>query len=276
MEQNIAQARTLLKKASKVIVLAGAGMSADIGTGTYWTGSDRQYGELISQFGFTQYEHAHGAMWITHREEQIQYYEDTLGPLVNNDVLAEGSPYRLLTEYLDVNDKDYFVVTSNVDAAFIRSGFDPEKLFEIHGSRTRSQCLNSPEGHGIFTTDVYSGKNTPCPFCSAPSRPNCLFFLDFDFNPRFTNVQQDKFFAYRDNIKTGEAIVLEIGAGTTIATIRNQGLRLNRDYDAPVIRINLHELDSQGGMENIIKRSVNAPIVGLAMTASAGLSKILE
>lgn len=275
MQESIDTAKHLLSNAEHVIILAGAGMSADVGIGTYWSGDNRQYGKEISRFGFTQYEHAQGKMWQTHRQEQIEFYKETLLPLVENNVLSPDSPYRLLKDYLDASEKEYYVVTSNVDAAFIRAGFNPERLFEIHGNRLRSQCLDTPQEHGVFLTDTNIGATTHCPTCNGDTRPNTLFFLDFDFNPSITNQQQDKFFAYRVSLTKGKAIVLEIGAGTTIATIRNQGLRLNRDYDSPVIRINLHELNTKGGMENIIKRSSTAPVIGLEMSSFDGLNCIL-
>lgn len=36
--------------------------------------------------------------------------------------------------------KDYFVVTSNVDGQFQKAGFNPDKLYEIHGSIHHVQC----------------------------------------------------------------------------------------------------------------------------------------
>lgn len=271
----INHARKLINDADRIIVLAGAGMSADIGIGTYWSGDKRQYGEKVSRFGFSQYEHAHGEMWKTHREEQIAFYAETLPALVNNNVLTDGSPYKILLDYLEVDGKDNFVVTSNVDAAFVRAGFDDSFIYEVHGNRLRSQCLAFPMEHGVFNTDISSIENTPCPVCHSPSRPNCLFFVDFDFNPLVLHKQQSKFLKYKESLNTGKTVILEIGAGTTIAAIRNQGMRINRDYDIPVVRINLYELNETTGMENIIRRSAKAPILGIEMNASKGLKALL-
>lgn len=271
----IEQARELISDASRIIVLAGAGMSADVGVGTYWSGANRQYGKDISRFGFSQYEHAHGDMWNTHREEQIAFYSESLPALVKNDVLTADSPYKILLDYLSAEKKDSFVATSNVDAAFIRAGFDAVKVYEVHGNRLRSQCLENPMEHGVFATDINSNINTPCPICKCPSRPNCLFFVDFDFNPFVLHHQQHAFNEYKQNLKKGKTVILEIGAGTTIAAIRNQGMRLNRDFDIPIIRINLHELNETTGMENIIRCSKQAPILGIETNASKGLKTLL-
>lgn len=271
----INQARQLIAESNRILVLAGAGMSADIGVGTYWSGAKRQYGEEISRFGFSQYEHAHGEMWKTHREEQVAFYAETLPSLVKNDVMTVDSPYKILKDYLQAEDKDSFILTSNVDAAFVRAGFDTSRIYEVHGNRLRSQCLQEPFEHGVFATDINNAANTPCPTCQSPSRPNCLFFVDFDFNPLVLHQQQKRFSDYKDSLYTGKTVILEIGAGTTIAAIRNQGMRLNRDYDIPIIRINLHELNETTGMENIIRRSIKAPNLGIEMNASKGLKTLL-
>lgn len=271
----IDQARQLIADSNRILILAGAGMSADIGVGTYWSGAKRQYGEEISRFGFSQYEHAHGEMWKTHQEEQIAFYNETLPYLVKNDVLTENSPYKILGDYLQVEGKESFVITSNVDAAFIRAGFDASRVYEVHGSRLRSQCLQKPFEHGVFATDAIRDENTPCPICQSPSRPNCLFFVDFDFNPLVLHQQQKRFSDYKDSLLIDKTVILEIGAGTTIAAVRNQGMRLNRDYDIPIIRINLHELNETTGMENIIRRSTKAPTLGIELNANKGLKTLL-
>lgn len=271
----INQARTLISNADRIIVLAGAGMSADIGIGTYWSGEKRQYGEELSRFGFSQYEHTQAEMWKTHREEQVAFYAETIPALVKNDVLTIDSPYKILADYLQDDGKDSFVLTSNVDAAFVRAGFDSSRIYEIHGSRLRSQCLENPMEHGVFDTDISIIGNTPCPICQSFSRPNCLFFVDFDFNPFVLHRQQHSFGEYKESLKTGNTVALEIGAGTTIAAVRNQGMRLNRDFDIPIIRINLYELNETTGMENIIRSSAKAPTLGIEMNATKGLKALL-
>ena len=44
--------------------------------------------------------------------------------------------YEALLDIVTKSDKikDYFVITSNVDGMFEKSGFDTEKIWEIHGN----------------------------------------------------------------------------------------------------------------------------------------------
>lgn len=276
MDESTLTARTLLSDAENVIILAGAGMSAEIGTGTYWSGPERQYAGNLSIHGFTDLEHAHGAMWDTHRAMQIDFYHGILDGLINTDVNNSTSPYRILHDYLEETGKNYFIMTSNVDGAFVRSGFSAEKIYEIHGTRLRSQCLDFPVEHGIFPTNTTSGIPTQCPECKGDTRPNCLFFVDFAFNPAIARKQQDQFTAFRESLSGTPSTVLEIGAGTTIATIRNQSLRINSKQHIPVIRINPHDLFNDGGLKNILPKSKIAPFVRIQADATPGLLSILR
>jgi len=269
---SISNAKYLLNEASNVIILAGAGMSQELGVATYWTGSQNQYAGAMSPYGFTDYEHAQGAMWKTHRAEQIAFYNSTLHGLISTEVTASTSPYKILFDYLNQVNKDYFIMTSNVDSAFKRTGFNPEKIYELHGNRTNSQCLDFPKEHGIFPTDIESGNPTKCPECSWDTRPNCLFFVDFEFNPALNRKQQDIYASYKRTLEDTATVALEIGAGTTIATIRNESLRLNSKQDIPVIRINTHDLHNYGGLKNILPKSKTAPFIALEQTARDGLT----
>ena len=44
--------------------------------------------------------------------------------------------YEVLLDIVEKSPKvkDYFIVTSNVDGMFEKAGFDPEKIWEIHGN----------------------------------------------------------------------------------------------------------------------------------------------
>ena len=37
---------------------------------------------------------------------------------------------------------NYFVITSNVDSQFLKSGFDINKLYEVHGTNRLWQCMD--------------------------------------------------------------------------------------------------------------------------------------
>lgn len=235
IESQLTHAAGIVKHADTVIILAGAGMSAEVGIPTYWVGADATYGGEKSEQGYTALQHGDASLWIQDTGAQIEYFTKKQEAFASIDFSA--SIYRTLLNA--VADKDYFCVTSNVDSGFIRAGFDSERLFEIHGSYRNCQCIMDPI-HGIFES-VDDG-NLACPVCAMPTRPNALFFNDSFFNPESMFKQQDRFNRFLE-IKEdtpGNIAIVEFGVGSTIPRVRQIGNRLYRDLKcADFIHVNL-------------------------------------
>jgi NAD-dependent SIR2 family protein deacetylase len=231
-------AQDILNRSRNVIILAGAGMSAELGTPVYYTGDNSRYGDEKSVYGYTALEHAFAPLWDNDRESQKKYSHDRWESMLAVDVSQTTSPYPQLLNYLQSHNKDYFVATSNVDSAFIRTGYDESKVLEIHGSSRVSQCLEEPTVHGIFPTQEQSSGFTSCPTCGGDTRPNTMYFVDFDFNPALLTQQQDAYVDFIEKCNPEETVVLEIGAGETVATLRNYSKKLNLLYGFDLIRIN--------------------------------------
>lgn len=231
------QARSKLHNARKVVILAGAGMSAELGIPTYYTGAQSLYGNTMSPFGYTDFEHAQEYLWQTDKESQIKYFNDSWKSLLTIDPQGEDSPYTELFDFLKENNKEYFVVTTNVDSSFVRSGYSVNSIFEVHGSYRLSQCVSTPD-HGIFPTGNPELGYTICPVCHNDSRPNTLFFMDFQFNADYINFQQQRFLNFINEANAADTIVIEIGAGETVNTLRELSYKLGQVYDFPVVRIN--------------------------------------
>ena len=276
MVNTVNEASTLFLSADKIMIFAGAGMSVEVGVQPYWTGNDKKYGSEESAEGFTAYEHSHASLWETDREAQIRHFNGNLMSLVGNDVLSADSPYKLLLDYLMATNKDYFVSTSNVDGAFVRAGFDSEKIFEVHGSRLRSQCLDYPHRHGVFATDLVSGKPTLCPTCKGDTRPNTFGFWDFDFNAKVSTEQRTRFQIFRETSAAEHTVGLVIGAGTTVPTIHDQSLMTNLAYEVPLIRINPNVSPQHLLAEQVFNFEPGALIIDVEDTAFSGIATLIS
>lgn len=124
-----------LEAADTIVIGAGAGLSASAG----FTYSEERFQQYFSDFeekygfhdmysgGFYPYQtpEEYWAYWS--RYIQINRYENTPKPVY--DML-----YRL------VKDKDYFVITTNVDHCFQKAGFDRRRLFYTQGDYGLFQC----------------------------------------------------------------------------------------------------------------------------------------
>lgn len=267
----LALSRKILASASNVIILAGAGMSADIGTPVYWTGDNNKYGDLTSIHGYTALEHAHAPLWRERPLLQAKYFQEAYeGMLALSLPSPPENPYLLLKTWLEENHKAYFTVTSNIDTAFSRQGYATDKLYEIHGAYSRSQCLINPKYHAVHPTVDPSVGLTFCPSCGNISRPNVLFFNDFFFNDSYTVQQEHNFASFRESLVAEDSVILEIGVGLTVLNLRNITRKLYRIHDIPVIRINPYHIQAGDHLQTL-----KSPIFELQLTSIEGLKKLL-
>lgn len=233
------KAADIVKAADTLFILAGAGLSAEVGIPTYWS-ENGSYGEMKSKQGYTALQHSDASLWMKDTVSQIEYFQEKQAVLAATNF--EGSVYATLLDA--VAEKDYFCVTSNVDSAFHRVGFGEEKIFEVHGSYRQCQCIMDP-GHGLFPS--MSGGSATCSVCSMPTRPNALFFNDNAFNPLSLYDQQYRFNRFVDEVEEKLAkdrghrvAMLELGVGSTVPRVRQIGNRLYRDLaSADYLHVNV-------------------------------------
>ena len=132
-----------------------------------------------------------------------------------------------------------------MDGQFQQAGFSPDKVWEIHGSIHHLQCLH-PCSNAIWSAESFIPEvdvdrcelmtDLPCcPSCGALARPNILMFDDGDWIDERTDAQRDQFMRWRSATK--RLVVMELGAGTAIPSIR----RLGEGLGAPLIRVNVRE-----------------------------------
>ncbi len=163
-----------------------------------------------------------------------------------------------------------FVVTSNVDGQFQRAGFPDERVLEVHGSIHHLQCTTPCcdaiwANDGTFDVDeaTMRSRQVPrCPRCRAVARPNILMFGDYAWLDRRTAVQRARLEAFLDEVAGLRLLVVEMGAGTGIPTIRMTSERLARRGDAFLVRINPREADAP------------SPALSIAAGALEGLAGI--
>ncbi len=157
--------------------------------------------------------------------------------------------FYLLQDWIDCYQLDHFVITSNVDGQFQKAGFSEERLLEVHGSIHHLQCT-VPCNHNIWPNDALFSVNhetmrvseaPTCPSCRRVARPNILMFGDYSWLHNRTAAQEDNFDSFLQRNKNGRLVVIEMGAGSAIPTIRNLSERLGQQQQVTVLRINPRE-----------------------------------
>lgn len=205
------------RKAEKVIIYAGAGMSADLGNAVYWSGDNGKYAEGLSEFGYTGLQHAKASLYEKDPIAQQKYHRKFWN---QNTHLLIDTYYNSLLKKL--GNKEYFIVTSNIDMAFRRAGFNPANIFEIHGTYEEWQCSKSNK-HGTWKTDTHQSSWETCSVCGAIARPNAVFFDDRYFvESRYRDEQNKNYNAFKQNADPNKTLVLNLGIGHTVATLLNK------------------------------------------------------
>nr|WP_254210043.1 Sir2 family NAD-dependent protein deacetylase [Burkholderia multivorans] len=134
-----------------------------------------------------------------------------------------------------------FVFTSNVDSQFQKAGFDAERVMECHGTIHSFQCVEACTAK-TWPADAFSpvvnektcllqNEMPRCAHCGGIARPNILMFGDWQWVEKYTEMQERRLASWMVSV---ERLVVEIGAGRTVATVR----RFSERHGPRVIRIN--------------------------------------
>lgn len=258
-EQACADAADLISLSDGLLITAGAGIGIDSGLPDFRgdAGFWRAYPALGNRhLRFTEI--ANPKAFHQHPELAWGFYGHRL-QLYRTTVPHAG--FTLLNKMASRIPNGAFVFTSNVDRQFQRSGVPDNRVVECHGSIEKLQCLSAcgqatwPAHEFVPTVDVdnciLTSALPTCPSCGGIARPNILMFGDWDWDSTYADQQEHRLEAWL--ARQDRTVVLEVGAGTAIPTVRLFGERLSR----PLIRLNPSE--SAVGM----RRDIGIPLGAL-------------
>lgn len=275
MLEKIKRAREIIKEADAVLITAGAGMGVDSGLPDFRgnEGFWRAY-PPIKKLGLSFSEMASPHWFKTDPKLAWAFYGHRLH-LYRDTTPHDG--FKMLLDLVNEKDENYFIYTSNVDGQFQKAGFSKDKIVEVHGSIHFLQCSKDCQDRIWSADDLeirvdmdrFEALDIPtCPDCGAVARPNILMFGDWYWNSRRIDAQQVRFDHWFDQIlkNSHKVVIIEIGAGTAIATIRSFGNAMSKNYlKATLIRINPRESEVE-----------NENSIGLELGGLEGLKAILE
>lgn len=218
--QQIEQFQIALKQADAVLIGAGSGLSTSAG----FTYSGERFQKYFKDFaekygirdmysgGFYPYSslEEYWAWWSRH----IYYnrYVDIPKPI-----------YQKLLEIM--KDKDYFVLTTNVDHCFQKAGFDKKRLFYTQGDYGLWQCSNAChqktyDNEEIVLQMLKEQKDMRIPSALIPHCPVCGEPMTMNLRCDNTFVQDEGWYAaqnrYADFLRRHKGLkilYLELGVG---------------------------------------------------------------
>lgn len=264
----VARAAGALRGARTLVVTAGAGMGVDSGLPDFRgdAGFWNAY-PLYEQLGISFMDAADPVHFARDPAFGWGFYGHRL-ELYRRTVPHEG--FRILRRWGERFGLDTFVVTSNVDGQFQRAGFPEEAVEEIHGSIHHLQCAGGCsaaiwENREEIAVDLATMRaaNLPrCPRCGGVARPNILMFGDWGWTSDRSDEQHARFERFLAAHRDAARLVVELGAGTALPSIRHLSEELGRRPGTTVVRINPRE------------PGIAPPHLALATGALAGLAAI--
>ncbi|WP_295441873.1 Sir2 family NAD-dependent protein deacetylase [uncultured Thiodictyon sp.] len=268
-ENDLARASDLIDQADALIVAAGAGMGVDSGLPDFrgnegfwaaYPALGRARLNFYEAASPTTFERDPRLAWgfYGHR---LMLYRQTV-PHAGFDILKRwGQGMR----------HGVFAFTSNVDGHFQKAGFDDNSIVEVHGSIHHLQCLarcrdaiwTAQDFQPVVDSQACRLLNAlpTCPHCGRLARPNILMFDDVDWVEARQLQQMERLQQWLEPVR--HPVVLELGAGTAIATVRHFSQDVIHDWGGRLIRINPTEYRVSDGLD-----------VGLACGALEGMSVI--
>jgi len=265
VDENIRAAAKILEVATAVVVTAGAGMSVDSGLPDFrgnegfWKAYPpfRKMGLSFEDLANPQWFESDPALAWGFYGHRLNLYRKT----------KPHPGYSILLRWMSKAAMGGFVYTSNVDGAFVKAGLDPSRVVECHGSIHHAQCtrgclgiVKMAEGDVAVNEDTFTAEG-PLPRCRCGGllRPNILMFFDVGWSHRRTGDQEERFTGWLDEVrnKFGRVVVVEVGAGKAISTVRSRSENLAKKLNGALIRINPTDPGGPPG-------TISIPMGGLA------------
>lgn len=209
-----------IKSADAVVIGAGAGLS--ISAGFIYSGErfDKYFSDFKEKYGFSDMYYGGFYPYKT-PQEYWAYWSRYI--CINRYTAAPKPVYADLLRL--VADKNYFVITTNVDHQFQKVGFDKKRLFYTQGDYGLFQCSKpccnkTYDNESIVKEMVKRQKNMRIPTELIPKCPVCGAPMAMNLRADDTFVQDEGWYAaserYSDFLrrhKNLNVVYLELGVG---------------------------------------------------------------
>jgi len=236
-QKQIENLKTVLDRADAVVLGAGAGLSTS--AGFVYTGErfETYFQDFAARYHFEDM-YSGGFYPYPSPEEHWAYWSRYI--YINRYMAPPKPVYETLLAL--VKDKDYFVLTTNVDHCFQKAGFDKQRLFYTQGDYGLLQCSKpchrqtydnedlirtmvmaqgyeiGPDGALVLPKGTVAETRVPsellpvCPRCGRPMTMNLraddTFVQDVGWHQA-----AERYADFLRNHEQGRVVYLEIGVG---------------------------------------------------------------
>lgn len=215
-----------METADAVVIGAGAGLSASAGFAYDGERFKQYFSDFEAKYGITDM-YSGGFYPYKTLEEYWAWWSRHIW--VNRYDIGVGKPYADLREL--IKDKDYFVLTTNVDHQFQLAGFDKKRLFYTQGDYGLWQCSRACHDKTYDNKEavrqmVKEQKDMKIPTELIPRCPVCGAPMTMNLRCDDSFVQDEGWYAaanrYEDFIRRHKdlrILFLELGVGANTPVI---------------------------------------------------------
>ncbi len=214
------QLKTWFKEADAVLVGAGSGLSTAAGFTYSGERFDRFFSDFGKKYGFHDM-YSGGFYPFPSPEEFWAYWSRYI--YINRYDQPAGEPYEALLRLL--GDKNYFVLTTNVDHRFQVAGFDRARLFYTQGDYGLFQCSvpchdRTYDNEAAIREMLAAQKDMKIPSSLIPRCPVCGKPMTVNLRSDDTFVEDagwhaacERYRAFLRENAHGRILYLELGVG---------------------------------------------------------------
>ncbi len=220
ISDNIEKLKEKIRTADAVVIGAGAGLSTSAGFTYSGERFEKYFSDFRQKYGFEDM-YSGGFYPYQTLEEYWAYWSRYI--FVNR---YQDAPKPIYEELLKlVADKDYFVITTNVDHCFQKAGFDKKRLFYTQGDYGLFQCSEpccreTFDNEAIVLEMLNRQKDMKIPTELLPVCPHCGKPLTMNLRSDDKFVEDEGWHRaaerYENFLRTragGKILFLELGVG---------------------------------------------------------------
>lgn len=266
MEQ-IEQASALIKESDIVLIGAGAGASTAAGltySGERFTGN---FSEFIEKYGSMYMTDMYAAGFYPFPTQEAKWSYWSKHSMINRFLPPALPLYKQLYEI--VKEKEYFVLTTNVDHQFQKAGFQEMRIFATQGDYGNIQCEKGCHPKIYDAEDLFRRMDQARHNCLVPSEmvPKCpvcggnmamhLRCDQYFVEDENWHKAARRYYDFLKKIGKKKGVLMELGVGFNTPTIIRFPFEkmVQENKDLSLIRLNMNEA--------VVPESVGSRAVGI-------------
>ena len=220
MTEILEKLKNTINTADAIVIGAGAGLSTAAGFAYSGERFQKYFSDFEEKYGFHDM-YTGGFFQFETPEIMWAYWSRFI--YVNRYMDVDNGTYRTLYEMM--KDKNYFIITTNVDHQFQKAGFDKEKLFYTQGDYGLFQCSEPCHAKTYDNEEIVkdmlefqenmkipSDLIPKCPVCGKPMgmnlRSDDSFVEDTGWHKAANHYHQ-----FLESYKEKKILFLELGVG---------------------------------------------------------------